>query len=345
MRAPAFLAALPAAALAIALSIAPQAAQHVFLADALPFHLSVTDAQAQTIGPVDPGAQVDVSAPRGMTINGVSNVRVRSAPGVSQGYMVPDGSGGYVNYAPGPPLPPQSPSRSDAEEVRLYARELAGQVTGGTSGDMPLTGVVSVPSAFVDQDTRESSSFGRLMGEQMIYELNSRGYPVKEARGGAPARTAKGRKAPAEALAVLAGSYYVDRENLFVNARLVEPSGRVLRTGSVLIPMSPTLHRMLGLPEPNPYGWRPTPPTIIGARDVNDPPGIGAGQGARSARPYHAVHAARRHVVKKAAKRTEKKPCPPGCEPIDTTARTPAGKPATPSPAAAPAPAVTPSAQ
>lgn len=278
-------------------------------------------ASAQTIGPMDPGAQVDVSASKSTTINGVSGVRVRSTPGASQGYMVPDASGGYVYYAPGSPPAPQAPSRADAEEIRLYVRELASQITRGLGGDTPLTGVVSMPSAFVDQDNRSSSSFGRLVGEQMIYELNSRGFPVREARGAAPVR-AKGKKAPADPLAVLAGSYYVDRENLFVNARLVEASGRVLRTGSVLIPMTPTLRRMLGIPDYN--GLRPTPPTMISARDVNDTPGSGA----RTPTPY-SPSAKKKYTAKPSAKPKAKAPCPPGCEPVDTSAQTPA-KPAAP---------------
>ncbi|MFP5221288.1 MAG: FlgO family outer membrane protein [Acidobacteriota bacterium] len=277
---------------------------------------------AQTIGPVDPGAQVDVSAPRSTTVNGVSGVRVRSTPGASQGYMVPDAAGGYVYYAPGGPPAPQAPSRADAEEIRLYVRELASQITRGLDGNAPLTGVVSVPSAFVDQDNRSTSSFGRLVGEQMIYELNSRGFPVREARGSAPVRS-KGVKGPAEPLAVLAGSYYVDRENLFVNARLVEGSGRVLRSGSVLIPMTPTLRRMLGLPDYN--GLRPTPPTLIGSRDVNDPPGSGV----KTPTPYtpsYKKKPATRSSAKPKAK--AKAPCPPGCEPVDV-AKTPP-KPAAP---------------
>lgn len=284
-------------------------------------HALAAVASAQTIGPVDPGAPMDVSASKSTTINGVSGVSVRSTPGASQGYLVPDASGGYINYAPGGPPAPQAPSRADAEEIRLYVRELASQITRGLGGDTPLTGVVSMPSAFVDQDNRSSSSFGRLVGEQMIYELNSRGFPVREARGAAPVR-AKGKKAPAEPLAVLAGSYYVDRENLFVNARLVEGSGRVLRTGSVLIPMTPTLRRMLGIPDYN--GLRPTPPTMIGARDVNDPPGSGA----RTPTPY-TPSAKKKYTAKPSAKPKAKAPCPPGCEPVDTAAKTPA-KPATP---------------
>ncbi|KAF0234263.1 MAG: hypothetical protein FD177_955 [Desulfovibrionaceae bacterium] len=279
------------------------------------------EASAQTIGPMDPGAQVDVSASKSTTINGVSGVSVRSTPGASQGYMVPDASGGYVYYAPGGPPAPQAPSRADAEEIRLYVRELASQITRGLGGDTPLTGVVSMPSAFVDQDNRSTSSFGRLVGEQMIYELNSRGFPVREARGAAPVR-AKGRKVPVEPLAVLAGSYYVDRENLFVNARLVEGSGRVLRSGSVLIPMTPTLRRMLGLPDYN--GLRPTPPTMIGARDVNDPPGSGS----RAPTPY-TPSVKKKYTAKPSAKPKAKAPCPPGCEPVDTAAKTPA-KPAAP---------------
>ncbi|WP_243310150.1 FlgO family outer membrane protein [Fundidesulfovibrio agrisoli] len=294
-----------------------------FLAALATLALGAVTAAAQTAGPVDPGAEVDLSKPQGTTINGVSGVRVRSTPGASQGYLVPDASGGYVNYAPGPPLPPPSPSRADAEELRLYARELAAQITTGITGEAPLAGVSSVPSAFVDQDSRLTSSFGRLLGEQMIYEINSRGFPVKEARGNAPA-AAKGRKAPSEHLAVLAGSYYVDRDNIFVNARLVEPSGRVLRTGSVLIPMTPTLRRMLGLPEPG--AMQPRLPTLIGARDVNDPPGAyGKPAAPYSPSPTKAkAKSGTSASSKKASSKKAKQPCPPGCEPIDTNAKAPA---------------------
>jgi hypothetical protein len=286
-------------------------------------------AGAQTIGPVDPGAQVDVSAPKSVTVNGVSGVRVRETPGASQGYMVPDASGGYVYYAPGSPAAPTTPSREDAEEIRLYARELAAQITRGLTGDMPLVGVVSIPTAFVNQDTRDTSSFGRLMGEQMIYELGSRGFPVKEARGGAPAvaRTRGKTPIPADPVAVLAGTYYVDRDNLFVNARLVQPSGNVLRAGSVLIPMTPTLRRMLGIPDPT--GLHPTLPTLIGARDVNDPPGSASCRtgygGDRTPVPYTppAKKKAPAKRSAKPAKKTAKAPCPPGCEPIDTSAKAP----------------------
>ena len=278
-------------------------------------------AAAQTIGPVDPGAPVDAGKSRRTTVNGVTGVPVRPAPGVNQGYMVPDADGGYIYFAPGPPLPPPKPDRVDSEEIRLYARELAAQIAGGPSGNLPLVGVVSVPTAFVNQDTRDTSSFGRLMGEQMIYELNSRGFPVKEVRGQA-APKAKGKKAPVENLAVVAGSYYADKDNLFVNARLVEPSGRVLRTASVLIPMTPTMRRMLGIPDYN--GLHPTPPTLIGSRDVNDPPGGGE----RSPVPYSAKSKAKKSgAVKKSAKKTAAKPdCPPGCEPIDTAKAAPAAQ-------------------
>jgi len=296
-----------------------------YLAAALIF-LGTAQAQAQTIGPVDPGAPVDVGRAKSVTVNGVSGVTVRPAEGASQGYMVPDASGGYVYFAPGPPTGPASPDRVDAEEIRLYARELAAQITGGPSGQTPLTGLVSVPSAFVDQDSGQSSSFGRLLGEQLTYELSSRGFPVKEMRGAA-GTTASARRAPKENLAVLAGNYYVDQKNLFVNARLVEPSGRVARTASVLIPMSPTLRRMLGIQEPG--GMKLVSPTIIGARDVSEPPNC-SGQ----AVPYTPAHKYSPGAKKRpAAKRTThvrkapaKSPCPPGCEPIDTAKKS--GQPA-----------------
>jgi hypothetical protein len=275
------------------------------------------NALAQTIGPVDPGAHVNVSSPKSVTINGVSGVRVREAQGAYQGYMVPDGKGGYVHYDPGKPPTPPPASRGDAEEVRLYARELASQISMGVSGQTPLAGVVSVPTAFVDLDTRSVTPFGRLMGEQMIYELSSRGFPVKEVRGGAAlSPKPKGKKAPAETVAVLAGSYYADRDNVFVNARLVEPSGRVVRTGSVLIPMTSTMRRMLGIPDY--YGFNPTPPTLIGSRDVNDPPGSGV----KTPAPY-APSPKTSASSGKSSKAKAKAPCPPGCEPIDTAAAQP----------------------
>lgn len=111
---------------------------------------------------------MEVGPSKRVTVNGVTGVSVSSTPGTSQGYLLPDDRGGYIYYAPGSPVAPPKPARVDAEEVRLYARELASQITGGLSGESPLFGVVSVPTAFIDQDTRSQSSFGRLMGEQMI---------------------------------------------------------------------------------------------------------------------------------------------------------------------------------
>ena len=164
----------------------------VFLAALLT--LVATTVLAQTIGPVDPGAPVVAGQSQRVTVNGVTGVRVNPTPGASQGYLVPDDRGGYIYYGPGDPVAKPKPARVDAEEIRLYARELAAQITGGLSGENPLFGVVSVPTAFVDQDTRAASSFGRLMGEQMIYELASRGFPVKEVRGAASRQIPQARK-------------------------------------------------------------------------------------------------------------------------------------------------------
>ncbi|GAB6038720.1 hypothetical protein JCM15519_32790 [Fundidesulfovibrio butyratiphilus] len=305
-------------------------------------NLTATAVWAQTIGPVDPGAPVVVGTPKWVTVNGVTGVRVNSTPGVSQGYLVPDDRGGYIYYGPGDPVAKPKPARVDAEEIRLYARELAAQITGGLSGENPLFGVVSVPTAFVDQDTRATSSFGRLMGEQMIYELTSRGFPVKEVRG-APAKSRKrGRAAPSENLAILAGSYYHDKNNLFVNARLVEPSGRVIRAASVLIPMTGPLRAMLGIPDYG--GLSPTPPTIVTARDINDPPGYGAGGAFVPYTPKAKTTTRSVHRKKRSAKSKTTVNCPPGCEPLDT-AKAPVKAPAqasvkTPAPAPA-APATT----
>ncbi|GFK95834.1 hypothetical protein NNJEOMEG_03705 [Fundidesulfovibrio magnetotacticus] len=299
--------------------------------------LAAQAAHAQTVGPVNPGAQMEVSTPRSITVNGVS-VNVRDTTGARQGYLVPDGKGGYVDYAPGPAAKPPV-SMNDAEEIRLFARELAAQITGGPTGMGSLGGVVSIPSAFVEQDSRAATPFGRLLGEQMTYELSSRGFAVRDARGKAPAPARSKKGKPAEQLAVLAGSYYVDRDTVFVNARLVEPGGRVLRTGSVLMPMTPVLRRILGLPDPT--GLRPTPPTLIGARDVNDPPGSGA----RQATPY--APAPKKAPPRKTPKKTAQ-PCPPGCEPVDAAAKAPQTKKpaqAKPAPEAQPQPAPAPAPQ
>ena len=123
-----------------------------------------------------------------------------------------------------------------------------------------LQGYVAMPVSFVDQNnTQVSSPLGRLIAESMFYEFNQRGFPTREYRltgkidveGGKndlalaanQLVTYKGQKWAA----LLVGTYYVDRDATFINARLVRASdGLVLRTGELVLRNTPVLLRMAG---------------------------------------------------------------------------------------------------
>lgn len=152
---------------------------------------------------------------------------------------------------------PNDPAYVDAVEVKLKCRELADQMLATVPNDA-LQGFVAMPASFVDQNnTSRSSPLGRLMAESLFYEFNQRGFPTREYRLTGHISVEGGRDDLALAAnqivptkgqkwaALVVGTYYVDKDATFVNARLVRASdGLVLRTGQLVLVNTPIIARL-----------------------------------------------------------------------------------------------------
>ena len=186
------------------------------------------------------------------------------------GVIVQDGKGGVVVLQGQKPAPPHE-NFVDARELKLKVRELADQLIADVT-DPYLRSAVALPSAFVDlNNMHRTSAFGRLFSEQLIYEFNQRGFPVREYR--IPdsitlvdnvgefylTRLVENVKVQAPGAVVIAGTYHAEDQAVFVNARLVRPNdGRVLRTASLVIPNNGLNKRLL----------RPSPTTTLAASTI-----------------------------------------------------------------------------
>lgn len=171
--------------------------------------------------------------------------------------VMPDGDGGVVTV-PGEKRKKPNAAYADARELKLKARELAEQLVMGLD-EQCLKGTVALPVSFVNQDNfDQSSSFGRFMAEQLYYEFNQRGFPVREYRipDNITLREKEGEFYLSRALGeigvkdhnalVVAGTYYGDKQAVIVNARLIRPSdGRVLRTANLVLQANGLTRRML----------------------------------------------------------------------------------------------------
>lgn len=166
-----------------------------------------------------------------------------------------DGAGGAV-IIPGTAYAPGDEDYVDARELKLKLRELAEQLVAEMK-DCSLQGTVALPVSFVNLNNfEETSAFGRLIGEQLFFELNQRGYPVREYRIPGNIRSREGagefflsrefgKISPAGSVVVV-GTYSAAPGAVFVNARLVRPGdGRVLRTASMVFPHNATIKRLL----------------------------------------------------------------------------------------------------
>ena len=151
---------------------------------------------------------------------------------------------------------PTDPEYVDAVELKLKCRELADQMLATMPNDA-LKGVVALPTSFVEQGNRDMSSpLGRLISEALIYEFNQRGFPVREYRLAGKVSVTGGRDDLAflnnvsipvgqKWAALIVGTYYVDKDATFVNARLVRATdGLVLRTGQLVLPNTGIVQRM-----------------------------------------------------------------------------------------------------
>lgn len=169
--------------------------------------------------------------------------------------VMPDGSGGVI-ILPGQKREPENPNLVDARELKLKVRELAEQLVADMK-DCSLQGTVALPVSFVNlNDFTETSAFGRLMGEQLFYELNQREYPVREyriqnsvrvkERAGEFALSREFGKVASGSAVIVVGTYSSTPDAVFVNARLVRPKdGRVIRTANLVLENNATIKRML----------------------------------------------------------------------------------------------------
>ncbi len=204
------------------------------------------------------GRQDEILGAQNVIGNGSATYRgkrvdLRQSTNDDVGLAIPDGANGVVWV----PAPAQGPSTgyADARELKLKVRELAAQLIAGM--DPSLRGSVALPVSFVSQDDfTQTSALGRFMAEQLFYEFNQRGFPVREYRM-ADAVTLKedgefllSRAVPAVSvktpgLVFVAGTYYTDRQAIFINARLIRGTdGRVLRAAQIVLPNSTLTRRM-----------------------------------------------------------------------------------------------------
>lgn len=149
-----------------------------------------------------------------------------------------------------------NPHYADARELKLKVRELAEQLVANMQ-DCSLQGQVALPTSFVNLDNfNQTSAFGRLMAEQLFFELNQRGYPVREYRfpdsirvlpkSGEFALSRDLGALAAKSGVVIVGTYSNARDAVFVNARLIHPGdGRVLRTANLVLEPNPTVRQLL----------------------------------------------------------------------------------------------------
>lgn len=207
-------------------------------------------------GPFDPGAGAMADDMGMVSVHG-RQYGLHGNAGLRAGTMVPDGAGDYVWIGTGKPIPMPSPQMEGARELRLKVREMAAQLF--EAGKNELAGGVTMPASFVNQDNFDSSSsFGRYIAEQLFYELNQLGVPVREYRGMSRIMTrpqdgefALSRRMEEQAPVatgglVLTGTYYFDKHTVFVNARLYRPiDGMVLRTANLVFAQTPVSRVML----------------------------------------------------------------------------------------------------
>ncbi len=181
-------------------------------------------------------------------------VDLRQSHNDDVGFAIPDGSGSIVWT----PAPGQSPPAgyTDARELKLKVRELAAQLIAGM--DPALRGAVALPVSFVNQDDfNQTSPLGRFMAEQLFYEFNQRGFPVREYRMAGSvtlredgefllSRNLPPLTARVPGLVFVAGTYYADRQAVFINARLIRGTdGQVLRTAQLVLQNNTLTRRML----------------------------------------------------------------------------------------------------
>ena len=179
---------------------------------------------------------------------------------------------------------PRDANYTDAVELKLKFRELADQMlTSMPNG--AIEGFVAMPASFVDQNnTSRSSALGRLIAESMFYEFNQRGYPSREYRliGNIEVYGSRDNLTlvPSKSIlanqcwaAIVLGTYCVDDDATFINARLVRGSdGLVMRTAQLVLVNTPIIQR-LGKGDRT-HAWQSRYDPFTGIYDSNGSAGI-----------------------------------------------------------------------
>ncbi len=150
-------------------------------------------------------------------------------------------------------------SEIQLRELKVHVREIADQLLEHYPGQS-LNGRFAIPTSFVNLNNRdESNELGRYISEALIHEFTMHGLLVYEYRTTNTISSSdegdfifkdkafKHTNKKKNALYII-GSYLKDEAGFFINARLIEPTGRVLRTAQVVLPMNHLLARMTSVP-------------------------------------------------------------------------------------------------
>jgi TolB-like protein len=146
----------------------------------------------------------------------------------------------YDNYGPG------------RFKTALLAAQIDRYYRGSAPGPIGVTTFVNI------DDLYASSTFGRMVGEQLMSELAMKGFDVVELRQAdalqflntsgefALSRDVRAVRPQRNLAAVVVGTYVVSPERVYVNARLIEPStSLILSAGSVEMSKTRELAKML----------------------------------------------------------------------------------------------------
>jgi TolB-like protein len=146
----------------------------------------------------------------------------------------------YDNYGPG------------RFKTALLAHQIDKYYRGSAPGPIGVTTFVNI------DDLYASSTFGRMVGEQLMSELAMKGFDVVELRHSdalqfldsagefALSRDVRAVRPHRNLAAVVVGTYVVSPDRVYVNARLVEPStSLILSAGSVEMSKTRELAKML----------------------------------------------------------------------------------------------------
>ena len=132
-----------------------------------------------------------------------------------------------------------------ADQIHAYFR-------GNVNGPIAVTTFVDIDNLY------ETSTFGRLLAEQMMSELTMRGYNVIELRQAEAMQIMYDRgefglsrdmatlKKHQDVSAIVVGTYTASPERIYLNTRLIDPqSSMVASVGSVEMHRTPEISRLL----------------------------------------------------------------------------------------------------